>query len=1341
MAIACRLTPKVKNKSGEMVDSQLHSDLGLFIGDKAFRDQAWAKAHSSQFQASHKELMTDKNGEATVEDLIGKTEIGNLVSPEQAARGLELLNEERTARPDVDGVKRVARMVVEQNERSPMKDKAVAAVEVRDGSARMAFSARTDESAERAESIAKGLELNDRLTKWLNDNGIGVETLTEAEEGAGIDGVTDFTSTRRTAEGLVNVIRIAKGEKGIEALPEEAAHVAVAALMNKDRNVDRAIEVLRKNDGIVKEILGEEYELYNERYKGNKEKLVHEAAGHLLRDELLDESGMRIDKYQEARRYKSLWRRMADAVVEFFKKLAGSDIQRMLHETRMSLKPVARKILDDSCYIKPDFSDEIKSMEGLFALSKEQKDELANKVKRMMADTRSRMRKIPSWVRRNAQIKSGNKSDEGYYSVLKNTIKEMDELSQKGQSLAAIETYMRRAQEELLYQFSSFSKRYDNAKSQYGQAYILNNISDMCKLYARVAKDIDNAIAEMEADIDSESDKASLARIKEYLYGGVDQKTGEAKPGLHSLIASCRSKINKFKLPLFVEFVSKFIPLENIVVPNGGEAYGKKSGETISLLEQMMGNPDVGAIDHWVLGASLSNSFPVQVFQRMLNIFKLKVREEWIDYKKRLQELTLKLGEAGYDNQEFMFERDKDGKLTGNYIKNDSEEYKRLDSAQREYYDAVLEIKHELDRMLPYNMRRLLNAPKIRKDLIERLESDESIPKTIKQQIKEDWSIMSDDEYTLQKDTALVDYDGNEIRVVPLRFLSFAEGEDMQGLSLDVAATLTRYAQMCCNYSIMSRIMPIMELGRNIMSEGKTTEEKTVVDDEGNKRTVVTGKTRGEDTGNNTMDRINDLLESELYGFKSEHIEKTMFGHKVSITAAAQKLMALTAMSQYMLSPAAAIQNDLTAQLQAALATAGKKYYNKEDLTWAHGIFTKNLANMFGDVGKRVPDTKISLFNELFNVMQKDEFNPFNHKGLKRFKSGDLYCLTSMGEYHANTVLALALAHRTILKDASGNEMNLWDALEVVDMATKKRREAKRLRSQGLTIEADALEDEIKKHKEWSGSKNKYLVIKDGVTKLDGTEFTMKGMSGTTDLEVFTRKSMHISHVLNGIYNSEDAAKWQRYIGGQLVGMYRKWIAPAWHRRLNGLNYSLDENEWTEGYYRTAGRILFNRVKAWHDKGFAAMIKGDELTDMERANLRQAGSEMLVWLTLIGLRLLLKPDKKERRSFAYNQLYYFVTRSLSELGSMTPTGAVKETLRMTQNVSATLATVNNLFDGVSAVIDPRSYALFSDDAIIKSGKYKGMSKVERAMLKAPFIPAVRQWVAFSHPEDAVKFYE
>lgn len=1396
MAIACRITPRVRNTNGNVRESNLHQDLGLFA-NKERRSVLWDASRrlsdikksqsTSEGRAAAENIMAeghsinevrfDENDEPLAEDLLGYTKVGDVLSDTEIVTGLNELHSDKVVRLNVAGdgktitrssenvnaVVGLRKWAKDFNRSSPLKERVYANVEYDKESHSLSLRFYPNSQAivnatDRADSTAianeeqaaevdkqatkevtdKGAELEDRLEGWLEQSGIGIEFLSEAEAESGIDGVTDYSSTRRTASGLAAIVRVSRGEKGRAAITEEAAHVAIGSLIGKDRNVDRAIEVLREHEELIKNILGErEYELYYKRYDGDMNKMAHEAAGHLLKEALEKEDA--IDKKGIAK-YKSLWSRMVDAVKSFFGRLNESALDSALRDAKTTMRKTARDILDGSYYSTPNFSEEIKAMKSLFAITENQKQQLEDVVRRMLADTSTRMRRIPGWMRKNKRSRRTGVPGDNYYEQLQSTIENMKDLSDKGKTLAAVEVYMRRAVEDLSYQLVTFERRFEKSKSMVSKAYILNNIDIQVKTFKQVLKVIGPLLDDLNKTAESAEDKALLTLIYNEYQGFTDVSTGEYRPGLTQLLFSVNDKVSKRKIPLFVEYVSKFIKLDNIIVPKGSKAYGKNGGEAVDLAEQMMKSPVMGSIDHWLLGASLSNVFPVQVFQRMLNIFKLKVREEWIDYKKRLQELTLELEEAGYSNQEFMFER-KDGKLTGRYIEKDSEEYRALSNAQKHYYEEVLAIKAELDSMLPPCMRDVLNSVKIRRDLMERLKGDDRVMDILNDERKEMFNVVSDDEYIMREDKTLVDFDGNQIRVMPIRFIKFANDEDSQNMSMDIANTMTRYAQMCCNYSIMGRLMPVLELGRSIIAEGSDTKARHDKDEEGNIREVVSEKTR-ETSNSSTLDRIDDIMKSELYGFRSENVEVDVKGTTISLTRIGQKLMALTAWSQYMLSPGAAIQNDITARIQSLIGTADAKYFNTADLMYAKGEFNKNLFDMLADAAKRVPDTKISLFNELFNTMQKDHFNPFNHKGASRIHTDDLYFMTTMGEYHANTIIALAMAHRVILKDANGNKMNLWDALEVVDMAEKKRRDADKMERNGMSIEAQILREDITKHPEWTNSKNKYLVLRAGVTKEDGSEFTFKDTSGTSDVEKFSRKIMDCSHRFNGIYNPEDAAKWQRYIGGQMLGMYRKWIAPSWYKRMNGMNYSLDNEEWSEGYYRTAFRVIFvNRICALYDKNLAAQLKGEELSDWERKNLAIAAREMTVWAALLGLTTILRADKKERRSYAYNLLYYFTCRSLSEVGSMVPLGIARETARMMQSPSAVLPTVTKLMAFPGAMADAAIGNIIGIDDLVKSGKYKGMSKLERAAVNLPFVPAYRPWMAFLHPEDAVRFYE
>lgn len=1316
----------VKTPQGEVVPSQLHQDLSVVVKDKAVADNLWSIAHKGVKAQDGTELDTDLNGEVKFDELLGKTDAGNLLSDEQIAEGLNELHQEDPVQTGLEGAKTTARKSVEFNDKSALASRAVATVVVDENeNSRVVYEPLSVEAAQKAEATKNNMTLHGKLERWLNERGVSVGVLTEAEEGAGIDGVTDFSAARNVTEGMREVVRIAKGEKGQAAITEEAAHVAVMMLRNEDEGVKRALRTLEGNEELMKEVLGNQYEMYHERYKGDKTKLAHEAAGHLLRDALSGE-------YNEmarpnASRFSNLWHRLRDAVLNFFRKLSTNDFDRMLSETKDGLRGTARKILDDECYKELDFSDIADGIDELFALSDKVNEKLKDITERAIADNKTRIRKIPAFM--NIK-KDGKKRRVEYLQELEN---EMKENYKKGDFVSSVYAFLENASKDLTYQLRTFKSRYDNANPQ-NRAYILNNIEDMVDVYSQVVKDVRNVMEDMTEEANADpAVKQQLDRLKIYIDGN------EHIMGLNNLIARCEAKIHNFKMPTFIEGIRRYgVPIDNIVVPNGGRAYGLEGGETVSLEDQMNSSPEIGRIDQWLLPAAFSNSMPIQVFQNVKNRAELEIRDKVLEYKKRLKELALQLEQAGYGNQDWMFERDDKGKLTGKYIKVNSKEYIQLSDAQKKYYNGVMEIKTELDSLLPFGLQKLLNAPKIRKDFLEQLKrQDKAAYETLKDYISELWSVKSDDEYVLQNDKMLVDYNNKQVKVVPVRFLQFAENEDSQNLSMDITSTMSIYAQMCCNYSIMTRVAPLLELGRSIMNEGYSSHEKRVKNEEDNVNTQsINGTQRGKNQNDRTMSRINDILD-DVYGFKAEDLTFEIGGASVSVTKIVQRLMALTAMNQYMMSVNAAVQNAITAQIQFVGESVGRKYYNGHDVMWAQSIFASNLPQFLSDAVSRVEQGKLSLFNERFNVRMNDEENRFNRKGASRLaqmKNG--YFMTTAGEAHANTVIALATAHRTKLKDKDGNEINLYDAMEVVDMATKKLREAQKLRAEMKIIEAEKIEQQVSEHPEWTNSKNKYLVLKEGVTKMDGTEFT------DNDVHEFSRKVMHVSHMLNGVYNIEDAAKWQRYIGGQMIGMYRKWIATAWYRRLNGMNYSFDDQEWSEGFYRTFFRITYTRTRALFDKTLAANIKGQKLTDMEKANLRRATLEIGMWLCAIGLKILLGSfkDKKKRDSFAWNTMYYYVVRTQSELNSMVPLGMTVETARIAQNPAAALSTVNNFMGLVGCIFNPLAWSTEKEN-LIQSGKYKGMTKLERSILKSPFLPGSHQWLAFWYPEDSVRFYE
>jgi hypothetical protein len=148
------------------------------------------------------------------------------------------------------------------------------------------------------------LAIKEVITSQLEELGIGVGALTEYERKTGIqgntvNGVFDPSSSQKTADGLVELIRIAQNNRGLKALPEEFAHLVDASLNGMDNPIYNRLTNLLKDNNIVKEVLNQEeegsYERYSSIYNNNADLLASEArakliAKHIIRGEEIKES-------------------------------------------------------------------------------------------------------------------------------------------------------------------------------------------------------------------------------------------------------------------------------------------------------------------------------------------------------------------------------------------------------------------------------------------------------------------------------------------------------------------------------------------------------------------------------------------------------------------------------------------------------------------------------------------------------------------------------------------------------------------------------------------------------------------------------------------------------------------------------------------------------------------------------------------------------------------------------------------------------------------------------------------------------------------------------------------
>ena len=121
-------------------------------------------------------------------------------------------------------------------------------------------------------------------------------------------------------DGLLNIISIAKGQRGEDALPEEFSHLMIEGLINHPL-VQRLLASL--NDTQVQEILGDKYEEYAQMYDNDGVKLKKEAAGKMLAQHITGKGTISQPTIQPK---KPLLSRIWNWVKNLFSKVSNEDL-------------------------------------------------------------------------------------------------------------------------------------------------------------------------------------------------------------------------------------------------------------------------------------------------------------------------------------------------------------------------------------------------------------------------------------------------------------------------------------------------------------------------------------------------------------------------------------------------------------------------------------------------------------------------------------------------------------------------------------------------------------------------------------------------------------------------------------------------------------------------------------------------------------------------------------------------------------------------------------------------------------------------------------------------------
>lgn len=1344
MSRNCAIIPQVRNNKDQIVDSRLFKDLLAYTGNnRAETTRLYLITKSSEFIKDWNPRLTlDENNEPTLRSLLQKTNFSDII-PE--SKVLERLNREigyykrGMDRPALwvnndENYQKLLQKVISFNQTSDFRDDYVAKIiKIQDTESPRIFIGVKVEKRNRLNSIdadkmVYNANLNSRLRDILAANSIAVGALTDLEKRMGINGVTDFDVARTAANGMIEMIRLANGIEGEKALPEEFAHFAIEA-MGESPLINRLINNL-SSSGLIGEILGDEYETYNTLYKGDTAKLAKEAAGKLLAKHLLKSEPI------GQKPYKNLLERVISAIKSFFKTINVNQIQKAIYEADKDFGRLARDILNGR--MDEEISiDNIKSSDLFYQTNERiQRD---RKVLQNIINNELKRLKIYEKRNPNSQFSTNqrllidrlemelydNNEIEGIYSFLDNALEELQKVSYRLELL-----------------------RDTPATNVNERASVLRDVRNYMYSYKNIIEDIRKALVDEE-------------RYDDNRYG---QRVRVLLNDTSNLLGDLFVKYNSVSMPLFVDFIKPFVG-ENIMIP-----FGKFKGKVIKAEDLVkMADKDISFFDRWLDSMADSSDYMLKVMDQAVKKSKEQARSRTIDVMKQLQAATIKLEKAGIKNTDWMFERDSKGNLSGNYIseinqalfkekvremfkslnekygKNPvgenaekykkerqawfdanmeivngkkvpkmsiygNKQYQRLNAAQKEYYDTVMNIKSQLDSYLPEKYTTLTNAVKIRKDLLERVKSSDGVRSGAKQiwkSIKDEF-IRRTDDVDFGDRATVKDFEGNEVQTLPIYFTKLKEGESANDLSTDIVSTLTAYAAMANDFDEMNKVIDVLELGRDLLRE------RQVIQTQGGKPLVekfkavgrkVESKLTKEGEATRFVQRLNDFFEMQVYG-RYMADEGTFGKTNIDKGKVANFVNRVTSMNNLALNVLSGISNIATGKVMMRIESFAGEFFNEKNTITADRIYGQSLPAYLAEIGNRVKTSKLALWDELFNVMQEYEQDVrevnFDRKTWfsRMFGTSTLFFMNNAGEHWMQNRTSLALADAYKMKAPNGKIVSLWDAMEVVP---------------------------IDKNNKKLGAK---LQLKQGYKKADGSDFTQD------DIIKFSRRSAAINQRMHGIYNKADRSAVQRLAIGRMGMMFRKWIKPSLNRRFKSASYNYDLDAWTEGYYRTSGRFLLQLARDLRETQFNIAARWNELTSTEKANIKRALTETGHFLAVMAIIGLIEWSDDKDRPWLVRMTEYQMRRLYTELGAMIPgKSMISEGLKIIKSPAAGVNTIENILD-LTKLLNPWNY---TDE--IQSGRYEGHSTAYKSFFESPVIPMNRTIYRGLHPETGIPFFK
>jgi hypothetical protein len=1258
MSNVCSILAHVERPDGSIVESKLFKDLLLYTNNRSEAKEHYAVATNNSFLEKAKgRIEFDENGEATFKSY------KEVVQLKEKNSLLERLNK------DVDSgiytYKEAIGKLQFFNRNNPYNKEYMATLTYDKGKYKLEVVKRTKSNEIALEDIIYKQSLQDRIMYYLNQAGVTADFI---EKDGREDGRYSTVNAEKAADGLYHLIKISNGENVTETLAEEAGHFAVGAL-GDSLLVTRLMSLLTED--VQKSILGEDYK---SKILGTNPR--REIAGHLVGKALQNNVNIKTP-------WGKLAKRVADMAKRIFYKIKGDEVKAAALEA----KRISRQIAEG--FMSPTFNgtvDKALTMPEIMYSAKPSYE--VSKYKEITQRLEVLVKELQAVAEDDFTIKMQQvrlQVEAGRGLAVSNPSLFADTIALQGIAEAASLILDKLGPDK---EIDSMLKsiNFDNIED------FKNNLAKNGRTLRQVRIFLKNSI-ELERII---NDAISTTGGKQALFNTTNIVLPEHSVNLHKVLKELQAANNIVLASLTTKekvYFSKFLAdcygekyinfsAQKVIKKISKLAYKtvETSDNTVAAedyinqrLESL--EEDINLYERYL--ASMSNSSDIigQIADKITKNANKQVDDLTSKTFDELRLLKKELHELGYKNTDFLFEKDSEGKLTGNIIsqhhwgeyekernkffEEEKKKFKEVNSTEglsemevalqwhiwispkykqwnkenstynnvdniwvpnkkydnpqfesivpsgsaiRDWYNRYMEIKQNLDSLLPEGSTMSVRMPQFKGTFANQLANRRlyenpiaSFRHTLRQSIIERFSMSSEDRdygslqtYNTEDEQLYhneVAMETEDIHRLPL--FGINKLENMEELSTDLFHTTLAYASMAYSYKASESIVDALEVGSEVLSERKVGGVKRDSEKKGK--------------GSNAYNRYLKFLEKQVYGIS---VKRSIPIRKIVLDKVIATLGKITSVMFLGGNVPGGLVNLGTGNIEILKEAATGEFFNMKDVTWAKKKYWNMFIKDFGHIqslGKVHPDDKMSLLIRHFNMRGENKVNFRNwktrHSWIYNATGESIFLPYKMGDHYMQTMGYLMAMHNTKVYTEGGTEMCVFDAYEVVQNKNDdtiagrtirlkeqpffKSKEGKQTYDMinsilskmsspfGYTLTSEEQEyiDKYVNDIMVQNSDNIVTILKENANKL---------LWSIDDESSLMDKAREINNRMHGIYNRQDEVALSQNLWGRAFLSMKGWALGMAERRFAKNHYSVALGKEVEGSLNTL-------MKVWAD--------------------------------------------------------------------------------------------------------------------------------------------------------------